>query len=41
MGKNMKKYFKGFNGDLEKMKEKQRCTLPLMKTNLRLVVVKN
>lgn len=39
--KNMKKYFKGFNGDLEKMKEKQRCTLPLMKTNLRLVVVKN
>lgn len=39
--KNTNKYFKGFNGDLEKMKEKQRCTLPLMKTNLRLVVVKN
>lgn len=39
--KSMNKYFRGFNGDLEKMREKQRCTLPLMKTNLRLVVAKN
>ena len=39
--KDMNKYFKGFNGDLEKMKEKQRYVLPLMKTNLRLAVVKN
>lgn len=39
--KDTKKYFKGFNNNLEKMKEKQRCTLPLMKTNPRLVVVKN
>ena len=39
--KDTKRYFKGFDGNLEKMKEKQRCTLPLMKTNLRLVVAKN
>ena len=39
--KDMNKYFKGFSGNLEKIKEKQRCVLPLMKTNLRLAVVKN
>ena len=39
--KDMNKYFRGFSGNLEKIKEKQRCVLPLMKTNLRLAVVKN
>lgn len=35
------RYFKGLDNDIEKIKEKQRATLCLMKTNLRLVVIKN